>query len=134
MAEMRDNSTIGSWPVVEAAALTENECERRVQDQFGVEYKKDEGSFLLFEVQMLHLATVAFLVDIFTKPEGAPESDPAKHVGMGFIYPENFKQTAGRLQSPITSLKFQPIGSLSFDYLVVKPLPEVEMDFSVTYR
>ena len=33
----------------------------------------------------------AFLVDIFTKPEGAPESDPAKHVGMGFIYPENFK-------------------------------------------
>ena len=26
------------------------------------------------------------------------------------------------------------LGSLSFDFLVVKPLPEVEMDFSVTYR
>ena len=44
------------------------------------------------------------------------------------------RQTAGRLQTSITSLKFQPIGSLSVDYLVVRPLPEVEMDFSVTYR
>ena len=33
----------------------------------------------------------------------------------------------------LTSKKYF-LGSLSFDYLVVKPLPEVEMDFSVTYR
>ena len=76
-------------------ALTEGECERRVQGQYGVgiqhassrygisniqrsfsprdrklksldvfnfpsqvEYKKEEGTFLLFEVQMLQLATV----------------------------------------------------------------------------
>jgi len=127
-------SNSGSWPVVEAAALTEGECERRVQGQYGVEYKKEEGTFLLFEVQMLQLATVAFLVDIFTKPDEAQDCEAAKHVGMGFIYPENFKQTAGRLQSPITSLKFQPIGSLSYDFLVVKPLPDIDMDFSVTYR
>ena len=33
----------------------------------------------------------AFLVDIFTKSEGSLDSEPPKHVGMGFIYPENFK-------------------------------------------
>ena len=35
--------------------------------------------------------TQAFLVDIYTKPEDASDSDPAKHLGMGFVYPENFK-------------------------------------------
>ena len=33
----------------------------------------------------------AFLVDIFTKPDEAQDCEAAKHVGMGFIYPENFK-------------------------------------------
>ena len=35
-------------------------CIRYLQTNLSaqVEYKKDEGSFLLFEVQMLHLATV----------------------------------------------------------------------------
>ena len=32
-----------------------------------------------------------FLVDIYTLPGDAPAGHPAKHVGMGFLYPENFK-------------------------------------------
>ena len=36
-------------------------------------------------------STQAFLVDIYTKPEDASDADLAKHVGLGFVYPENFK-------------------------------------------
>ena len=58
----------------------------------------------------------------------------------------------GKLQTPITSMKFQPIGkltgrvpdiswlhyiyimSISVDYLMINPTPQLEMDFSLSYR
>lgn len=136
LADLRDWAGKNCWPLVETAALTEEGCTRKVQQKYGVEYTKDEDSFIQFEIQLLNPSASSFLVDIFTKPDNSLDDDSteAKHVGMCFIYPENFKQTFGRLQVPITSLKFQPIGSLTVDYLVIRPLQEVEMDFSVTYR
>ena len=129
----------------------------------------------------------AFLVDIFTKPDEAQDCEAAKHVGMGFIYPENFKwdlQDIDRTKLVFVILRWLPyyfyfsqtdsrkasepnhesqvsanwwekwenvkkknaflfrrdflaiiiLGSLSYDFLVVKPLPDIDMDFSVTYR
>ena len=62
------------------------------------------------------------------------EEEEPEHVGMCYIYPDSFKQSRGRLRQPITSLKFQPIGQLTVDYLVVHPTPGLEMDFSISYR
>jgi len=130
--DVRDRS--GSWPIVEAAAMTENDCERKVQDQFGIEYKKTEDSFIIFEAQLLNPSAVAFLVDIYARGPGRSDNDVPDHIGMCYIYPDNFKQTMGKLRTPITSMKFQPIGKLTVDYLMINPTPQLEMDFSLSYR
>ena len=38
--------------------MTETDCQRRVQDQFGIEYKKTEDSFVMFETQLLNPSAV----------------------------------------------------------------------------
>ena len=35
------------------------------------------------------------------------------HIGMCYVYPDNLKLTAGTLNHPITSMKFQPIGKIT---------------------
>jgi len=132
MQDVRNRS--GSWPIVEAAAMTEEDCERKVQDQFGIEYKKSEDSFVIFEAQLLNPSAVAFLVDIYARSPSTSDNDVPDHIGMCYIYPDNLKQTMGKLQTPVTSMKFQPIGKLTVDYLMINPTPQLEMDFSLSYR
>jgi len=130
--DVRDRN--GTWPIVEAAALTGVDCVRKVQTQFGIEYKISEDSFVLFEAQLLNPSAVAFLVDIYALPPRSHEHDIPDHIGMCYIYPDNFKQTMGKLQTPITSMKFQPLGKLTVDYLMIHPTPQLQMDFCVSYR
>ena len=56
-----------------------------------------------------------FLVDIYSRPRGEG-SDEAEHIGMCYIYPDSIKQTRGSTSVPITSMKFQPIGTLTSKY------------------
>jgi len=132
MQDVRNRS--GSWPIVEAAAMTEEDCQRKVQDQFGIEYKDAENSFVIFEAQLLNPSAVAFLVDIYARSPSTRTNDLPDHIGMCYIYPDNLKQTRGKLQTPITSMKFQPFGKLTVDYLMIYPTPQLEMDFSLSYR
>lgn len=76
----------------------------------------------------------AFLVDIYARSPTTTDNDVPDHIGMCYIYPDNLKQTIGKLQTPITSMKFQPIGKLTVDYLMINPTPQLEMDFSLSYR
>merc|ERR1719431_423315 len=45
----------------------------------------------------------------------------------------NMKQTSGIIQTPITSMKLQPLGTLTMDYLLVKPVADTKMDFSSSH-
>ena len=93
----------------------------------------------------------AFLVDIYARSPSTSDNDVPDHIGMCYIYPDNLKQTMGKLQTPITSMKFQPIGKLTgklplhepmfhltifnlVDYLMINPTPQLEMDFTLSYR
>lgn len=127
-------SRLGGWPIVEAASLTEASCHRRLQPQHGLEYGTDDQTFLCFEAQILNLNSTAFLVDIYSRPEAQSEQEVPDHVGMCYIYPDNLRATIGSLSCPITSMRFQPIGKLTVDYLVTHPSPGVEMDFSESLR
>ena len=49
---------------------------------------------------------------------------PAEHIGSGYVMPEHFKSTEGRVKKPIISKKFQPIGQFVIDYLVIRPIME----------
>ena len=76
----------------------------------------------------------AFLVDIYARGPLTSENDVPDHIGMCYIYPDNFKQTRGKLKTPITSMKFQPIGKLTVDFLIANSTPQIDMDFSLSYR
>ena len=56
-------------------------------------------------------------------------------VGLCFLLPDSFKQSLGQVEVPVTSPRHQPIGSLTIDYMVVRPLPcHDDLDFRVSYR
>ena len=78
----------------------------------------------VFHVQMqiilIEIFFQAFLVDIYSRCPGQDESAPPDHIGMCYIYPDNLKQTIGSLSSPITSMKFQPIGKLTGRILLLQ--------------
>merc|ERR1719186_7843 len=131
--QLRNDGKKG-WPIVEVAGLTGDHCQRRRQSQFGMDYKNSENSFLLFEAQVIIPNTVAFLVDIYGRRDEAREGEIPDHLGICYIYPDNLKHTSGKLQTPIISMKHQPIGKLHADYLLVHPMKEAECDFSLSYR
>lgn len=123
-----------SWPVINAASLDGDDCRFHPQSQFGIEVKED--GFVSFQAQMFDLHTVAFLVDIFARSD--PEKElrdtlPAEHLGSCYVLPNHFKSTEGRVEQPIVSKGFQPIGQFSATYLIIKPLKDAPCDFSISY-
>lgn len=122
-----------SWPIVEVVKATD-EGSLRHQNQFGVRYEED--SFILFQAQVLDPDTVAFLFDVFARPKGqAPTGDDAapEHIGSGYVLPEHFKSTEGRVKKPIISKRFQPVGQFTLDYLVIRPMDRPLCNFKTSF-
>ena len=38
----------------------------------------------------------------------------------GYVLPDHFKSTEGRVKKPIISKRFQPVGQFTIDYLVIR--------------
>ena len=38
--------------------MTEKDCHRRIQEQFGMEFSNEENSFVIFEAQLLNSSAV----------------------------------------------------------------------------
>jgi len=125
---------LNNFPIVETADLSMEGCERRVQEQFGVQVKPDHGTFVLFEVQLISLNSVAFLVDVYGRAEGQHETDIPEHLGMCYIHSQTLSATQGRIEATMTSMKHQPIGKLQLDYLVTRPVEGLTCDFSLSNR
>jgi len=129
--------TFQRWPIIEVANLTTEDCELRPQSQFGIAYK--ENGFILFQAQVLELPTVAFLVDVFARRTGQGMQNyeqPAELIGSCYIMPKHFKSTTGTIKDTIvSSSKFEAIGEIELDYLVVHPIWKegVSCDFAVTF-
>jgi len=132
VAEIRQKRV--NYPIVETAELSKENAQLQVQNQFGVEYVSNSGTFVLFEVQILNLNSVAFLVDIYSRPVEGSEDDLPHHVGMSYIYSEALRETDGKVEATIMSMKYQPIGRLQMDYLCIKPVEGLECDFSTSKR
>ncbi|XP_017772131.1 PREDICTED: glycerophosphocholine phosphodiesterase GPCPD1-like [Nicrophorus vespilloides] len=102
-----------------------------VQDQFGEEYK--EGAMLIFQSTVLFPQTTAFLVDLYVYSSRFSEGDPPYHAGFSYILPSSLRGSEGNMVLPITSTKHRPMGELRLEYIVIKPLPGVKCDLSLTY-
>lgn len=124
--EMR--SVTRHWPIIEVASVKGNKNEFQQQEQFG--QIVDSGTFLIFQMHVLHLESVAFLVDFYAEQ---PSKEFPEHIGFCYMVQNHFQQTEGTATVPITSPKHQVIGQLQVEYLIVRPMSGVSCDMSVSY-
>ncbi|XP_043204717.1 glycerophosphocholine phosphodiesterase GPCPD1-like [Amphibalanus amphitrite] len=126
MQSLRAGNT---WPVMELAVMKEGENFFQRQQQFGRVY--EEGDFFTFQCQMLKPETIAYMVDLYSAENTDGES--AEHIGFCHILPNNLKQTNGTVSMPINGTSQQPIGQLTVDYLLVRPMEEAQCMMENSY-
>ncbi|XP_013781830.1 glycerophosphocholine phosphodiesterase GPCPD1-like [Limulus polyphemus] len=123
-----------NWPVIEIAVMNDAECIFHDQEQFGHLYNSEE--YVVFQAQMLKPHTVAYMVDLYVRNmDISSENDQCipEHMGFCYILPSNMQGTTGTCTMPITGSRQQPIGQLTLEYLVVKPLKNCMCDFRISY-
>lgn len=120
-----------SWPIVEVAVMNESECEFTLQNQFGRVYLPDE--FMVFQAQILAMNTIAYMVDFFLHEPSLGEQGIPEHIGFCYILPSVFQNTTGICIAPITGLNHHPIGQMTVEYVVIRPMKDYVCDLRVSY-
>lgn len=115
-----------SWPIVEVAQMNDVNWQFAQQNQFGIIY--DPTEYVIFQAQMLHPDTIAYMVDFYVHDSEIPE-----HIGFCYILPSNLRDTSGTCNMPIAGKKQQPIGQLSVEYLIIRPMKDFVCDLSISY-
>ncbi|XP_054282590.1 glycerophosphocholine phosphodiesterase GPCPD1-like isoform X2 [Macrosteles quadrilineatus] len=121
-----------TWPIVEVAVMNEAEREFHPQEQFGRVVK--ENDFIMFQILMHNPETVAYLMDFYAYGSNAAEGEPPYHVGFSYILPSVMKGSEGQTVAPITSTRQRPIGQITVEYLVVKPVANVQCDMQTSMQ
>ncbi|KAI8427718.1 hypothetical protein MSG28_002156 [Choristoneura fumiferana] len=119
---------------VEASTLDDNAsvCHLHVQEQFGKEYKPND--ILIINVMASQPRSLAYLIDFYCYSSRASMEDPPCHVGYTYVLPNMFKPSEGTLELPVTcNIKHRPLGTVTFHYLIIHPLPEKLCNFEVSY-
>ncbi|XP_067127271.1 glycerophosphocholine phosphodiesterase GPCPD1 isoform X1 [Centruroides vittatus] len=115
-----------TWPVVEIAIMSDEDCKFKMQNQFGHQYNPDE--FVLFRIHMLYPRTIVYKIDFYCQTE-----DYREYIGFCIILSESLQGTTGSHIVPINGKSERPIGQLTFSYLFIQPLQSYTCDFSITY-
>ncbi|XP_032674256.1 glycerophosphocholine phosphodiesterase GPCPD1-like isoform X2 [Odontomachus brunneus] len=117
--------------ITEIAVMNDEEARFQVQEQFGRPYDEDE--FALFSVAVRYPETIAYLVDYYVYSSRCFPGEPPTHIGFSYILPSTLQSSVGLLTVPITSTKHRPIGQLTVEYVVIKPIPDYPWDMSISY-
>ncbi|KAL1123856.1 hypothetical protein AAG570_001626 [Ranatra chinensis] len=108
------------WPLVEISVMNQGEREFRFQEQFGRAF--NDGDFVVFQILVHCLESVAILVDFYSYAPRAVEGEPPVHIGFSYILPSVLKGSEGQAVVPITSVRHRPIGQITVEFLIVKPI------------
>ncbi|XP_063838804.1 glycerophosphocholine phosphodiesterase GPCPD1-like isoform X2 [Ostrinia nubilalis] len=118
-----DVSTLDNDPLV---------CIPKPQEQFGREYKPND--VMLVNVVAPDPKGLAYLIDFYSYSSRASSEDPPCHVGYTYVLPNMFKLSEGSLELPVTcNVKHRPLGTVNFEYLIVRPMAEKICDLQVSY-
>ncbi|XP_064548825.1 glycerophosphocholine phosphodiesterase GPCPD1 [Drosophila montana] len=118
----------------EVVTLSANECELRIQEQFGVACTASD--LVIFHLTVSDLENTAYLVDLYSySSKVAREDGPPLHLGYHYVLPNLFKRSEGNLELPITCAKgHRPLGMMRLGYLIVRPSSHsAHMDMRVSY-
>ncbi|XP_011868687.1 PREDICTED: glycerophosphocholine phosphodiesterase GPCPD1-like [Vollenhovia emeryi] len=117
--------------ITEVAVMNDEEARFTSQEQFGRPYNEDE--FLIFNVAVRYPETIGYLVDYYVYSSKCFPGEPPNHIGFSYILPCALQPSVGLLTVPITSTKHRPIGQLTVEYVVIKPIPDHPWDMSISY-
>ncbi|XP_076755709.1 glycerophosphocholine phosphodiesterase GPCPD1 isoform X2 [Xylocopa sonorina] len=120
-----------AFSITEIAAMNDEEARLKIQEQFGRAYDEDE--FIIFNVAVRYPETIAYLVDYYVYSSRCFPGEPPSHIGFSYILPSTLQPSVGLLTVPITSTKHRPIGQLTVEYVVIKPIPDYPWDMSISY-
>ncbi|XP_018494954.1 glycerophosphocholine phosphodiesterase GPCPD1 [Galendromus occidentalis] len=112
----------GRFPSVEIAVMSEGQDEFTPQEQFGHVYNAKE--FVIAQTVAPNPDSLAFMIDFYCWPSD-DETDAAampEHIGFAYLIPSNRQGSAGEISIPITGTRHHPIGELTINFLVVRPL------------
>lgn len=117
--------------ITEIAVMNDEEAKFKSQEQFGRPYNEDE--FVIFNVAVRYTDTIAYLVDYYVYSSKCFPGEPPNHIGFSYILPSTLQSSVGLVTVPITSTKHRPIGQLTVEYVVIKPIPDYPWDTSISY-
>ncbi|KAK7872401.1 hypothetical protein R5R35_007014 [Gryllus longicercus] len=117
------------WPLTEIAVMNEEKRKFHLQEQFGHIYS--EGEFVLFQICVLQLESMAYLVDFYL--HNSTEEDPPTLIGFSYILPSVLRKSEGQAIVPVTSTNHRPIGQLTVEYLVVQPIENFSCSMEETF-
>ncbi|KAL6264932.1 hypothetical protein P5V15_005028 [Pogonomyrmex californicus] len=117
--------------ITEIAVMNDEEARFTFQEQFGRPYNEDE--FLIFNVAVRYPETIGYLVDYYVYSSRGFPGEPPNHIGFSYILPCALQPSVGLLTVPITSTKHRPIGQLTVEYVVIKPIPDHPWDMNISY-
>ncbi|XP_011145572.1 glycerophosphocholine phosphodiesterase GPCPD1 isoform X2 [Harpegnathos saltator] len=117
--------------ITEIAVMNDEEARFKFQEQFGRPYDEDE--FVIFNVAVRYPEMIAYLVDYYVYSSRCYPGEPPNHIGFSYILPSTLQSSVGLLTVPITSTKHRPIGQLTVEYVVIKPIPDYPWDMSISY-
>ncbi|XP_043253704.1 glycerophosphocholine phosphodiesterase GPCPD1-like isoform X1 [Colletes gigas] len=121
-----------AFSITEIAVMNDEEEARfKIQEQFGRAYNEDE--FIVFNVAVRYPETIAYLVDYYVYSSRCFPGEPPNHIGFSYILPSTLQSSVGLLTVPITSTKHRPIGQLTVEYVVIKPIPDYPWDMNISY-
>ena len=104
----------------EVALLQNQNGEFRKQPKFGMPC--GPNGVLIFNTTMSDFQQTAYRIDLYKySPKSAPDVPP-HHIGYQHVLAQELKGSDGTLKLTIMcGIRHRPIGSMNFDYLIVKP-------------
>lgn len=119
------------YVISEVASLNGKEPKFHPQPQFGEKYKQHD--MLIFQFYLLSIENLVFLIDLYIYSSKHDNGEPPYHAGFSYILPNVLQSSEGSVVLPVTSTKHRPLGQISFDYIIVKPLPNYKCNLEVSY-
>ncbi|XP_023308663.1 glycerophosphocholine phosphodiesterase GPCPD1 [Lucilia cuprina] len=132
--DTRENGGDGgtAFAFSEVTTLKADDSVIRPQPQFGTACGPDE--LVIFHLTISDFENTAYLIDLYTYSSRADHDEPPHHLGYHYVLPNLFKMSEGRLEVPITcASRHRPLGMMQMGYLIVKPVPSLSLDMSITY-
>uniref|UniRef100_A0A1A9Z3Y8 GP-PDE domain-containing protein n=1 Tax=Glossina pallidipes TaxID=7398 RepID=A0A1A9Z3Y8_GLOPL len=116
----------------EVTSLKENEGEFGYQSKYGKVCTRDD--LLLFNITLNGFENTAYEIDIYYYPLKAARDHPPYHFGYILVMPQKLKRSEGSLTETITCAStHRAIGVITFDYLIVRPMPGITLNMEATY-